>query len=673
MPRTVFAQHRPASRLSWWLLLCLGLLLCAVTGWGVWSVYQQREQRHVHQMEAALNAINSLQLNAVAGWRRDRRNDAQALSDNDLLGQAVGQWRQQPTPLGEQQLRQRLRSIVEHQQYTAAYLLDPQGRILLHSDGAQLSALPAPEQQALPLALQSAQPQVLGLQRDAATAFAYYSQITPLFMQDQPVAAIWLVMDANTSLYPRLELGTTNSRSVESLLLRIEGAGVRFLSPLRQRADAPLTLYQAGADQSSLELLMHGARGTFYGRDYRGEPVLATVSAVPDSDWLLITKMDIAEAFSDAQQREWLTMLAYAVLGLVSVGALIMLWQWSAWRRERSLKEELQTHMQWLETAQQAATMGYFVYYGATHDFTLSPMAARIFGLPQGQLSANLKQWQALLHPDDLAHALQVHEQAMTQRLPLRLQYRIVRADDQAPRWVEIWGNHNLPAPTQALAGKAQSMTGTVQDITERKQAEEQLERYRLALETRVRIDPLTQVANRGAFDEVLTQEWARAERSGAPLALLMIDIDYFKAFNDHYGHQAGDRCLKAVANAIGSQIGRAGDLLARYGGEEFVVLLPGADLAQASAVGQRLLQAVALLRIEHAALVPAGWVSISLGCTSMAGPQITANPMETLIRQADSALYQAKAQGRNRLVCWGAEDAPVLHEPPDSLYGDLI
>ena len=412
-------------------------------------------------------------------------------------------------------------------------------------------------------------------------------------------------------------------------------------------------------------------RGTFYAQDYRAEHVLATVSAVPVSDWLLITKMDIAEAFSDAQQREWLIIMAYATLGLVSVGGLIVLWQWNAWRRERGLREELQTHMQWLETAQQAATMGYFVYHSAKQDFTLSPMAARIYGLPEGQLDASLEQWMARLHPDDLAHAMLVHDQAMHQRLPLRLQYRIVRADGEQ-RWVEVWGNHNRPINRPVPSSKRQSMSGTVQDITERKQAEEQLERYRLALEARVRIDPLTQVANRWALDEALTQEWARAERSGQPVALLMLDIDHFKAFNDRYGHQAGDRCLKAVASAISAQIGRAGDLLARYGGEEFAVLLPGADWDQACTVGQRLLHAVAALRIAHGAPGASGWVSISIGCTSLSVEQISGNTVDVLLHQADSALYQAKEQGRNRLVCYAQENHSVLHDPPDSLPGAL-
>ena len=242
MPSLAPAPHARAAQFGWWLLVSVGVLLCGLAAWGVWSVYEQRERRHIHQIEVGLNAMNNLQLNAVANWRRDRRNDAEALSDNEMLGQTVAQWLRQPTPALEQQLLQRLRSISEHQQYTGAYLLDMQGQIVLASDGAHLQTLPEPERQALPRALSSAQPQVLGLQRAPGIAFPYYSQLAPLFAQDQPVAAIWLVMDAYTSLYPSLELGTANSRSVESLLVQPDGAGVRFLSPLRQRSDAPLTL-----------------------------------------------------------------------------------------------------------------------------------------------------------------------------------------------------------------------------------------------------------------------------------------------------------------------------------------------------------------------------------------------------------------------------------------------
>lgn len=167
------------------------------------------------------------------------------------------------------------------------------------------------------------------------------------------------------------------------------------------------------------------------------------------------------------------------------------------------------------------------------------------------------------------------------------------------------------------------------------------------------RIDALTQVATRRAFDEALTQEWLRAVRTGAPLSLLLLDVDHFKLFNDHYGHPAGDGCLRAVADAVRSVVRRGTDLVARYGGEEFALLLPVTPVVGARTVAERVLQHIAASAIPHARSPVAPIVTASLGlCTfdphaiaSM--PEETVRP-ETLLRVADQALYQAKRGGRN-------------------------
>ncbi|MEZ5719549.1 MAG: GGDEF domain-containing protein, partial [Burkholderiaceae bacterium] len=224
-------------------------------------------------------------------------------------------------------------------------------------------------------------------------------------------------------------------------------------------------------------------------------------------------------------------------------------------------------------------------------------------------------------------------------------------------------------------------MIGTVQDITDRKQAEEKLATYRAALEAQVRQDPLTQVANRLALDEAVATEWSRALRSGAPLSVLMIDVDHFKAYNDHYGHVAGDLCLQRVAQALSLAVGRVGDLVARYGGEEFAVLLPDTDSAQATVIGQRLCAAVRALRIEHLAANDRLLVTVSIGAAS-ALPAFTAAPgllhaghpasardaARHLFEQADSALYCAKQSGRDQVVTFApADQAPVRTPAPSS------
>jgi diguanylate cyclase (GGDEF)-like protein len=172
------------------------------------------------------------------------------------------------------------------------------------------------------------------------------------------------------------------------------------------------------------------------------------------------------------------------------------------------------------------------------------------------------------------------------------------------------------------------------------------------AIETLHRIstqDGLTGVANRRHFDETLALEWRRAARSRCPLSLLMLDIDYFKAFNDAMGHQAGDDCLRRVAQALRDNLHRAADLVSRYGGEEFAILLPETDADAARVLAEAIRAHIESLGIHHPA-APLGRVTVSIGLASVIPPRDGANVGE-FIRCADAALYDAKRSGRNRVM----------------------
>lgn len=162
--------------------------------------------------------------------------------------------------------------------------------------------------------------------------------------------------------------------------------------------------------------------------------------------------------------------------------------------------------------------------------------------------------------------------------------------------------------------------------------------------------DGLTQIPNRRSFDQRLKEEWGRLSRNGQSLALLMIDIDHFKAYNDHYGHGAGDECLRRVAHALHRVPHRPMDLVARYGGEEFAALLPETDTQGALHVAQRMLSEVQALGIEHAYSEVAPQVTISIGA-AVHSPAHPKHSAEHLKHAADQALYRAKAGGRNRVV----------------------
>lgn len=160
--------------------------------------------------------------------------------------------------------------------------------------------------------------------------------------------------------------------------------------------------------------------------------------------------------------------------------------------------------------------------------------------------------------------------------------------------------------------------------------------------------DGLTGIINRRHFDESLQAEWRRSQREGLPLALLMIDIDHFKLFNDRYGHQAGDACLKSVAAALRQRLGRPYDVVARYGGEEFVCMLPNCDLSGAETIAEELRAAVEALCIAHECSPTAAAVTISIGAAA-AIPSTASGP-EVLLADADAALYVAKHNGRNQV-----------------------
>jgi diguanylate cyclase (GGDEF)-like protein len=203
--------------------------------------------------------------------------------------------------------------------------------------------------------------------------------------------------------------------------------------------------------------------------------------------------------------------------------------------------------------------------------------------------------------------------------------------------------------PFRGIDGTVIGMVARYKDITERKYAEKTLKEANERLERLSASDGLTQLANRRCFDQTINREWNRLRRTKEPLSLIMSDVDFFKLFNDTYGHQGGDDCLRSVAEAMSAAVQRGGDCVARYGGEEFAVILPGTDAAGAVHVAEKIRLTVESLAIAHSKSQVAGCVTLSLG-VAMVIPSDDGTP-ELLIKWADQALYTAKSSGRNRVV----------------------
>lgn len=214
---------------------------------------------------------------------------------------------------------------------------------------------------------------------------------------------------------------------------------------------------------------------------------------------------------------------------------------------------------------------------------------------------------------------------------------------------------------------------GVRADVTAMVRNERELRRLNERLAQLSRTDGLTGVANRRQWDDALQTEWMRAARHAQPLAMVMIDIDHFKRYNDRYGHLDGDACLQRVAEILQGCTRRAGDLVARYGGEEFALLLPSTDAASALALAQRCVDAVRAAALPHAASPSAPHVSISAGAASCV-PLPEAAPA-TLAARADAALYRAKAAGRDQacLASAGMDEITAERYNPRLTYARQV
>lgn len=272
----------------------------------------------------------------------------------------------------------------------------------------------------------------------------------------------------------------------------------------------------------------------------------------------------------------------------------------------------------------------------------ISPAAEALFGVSPaemmrrgGTVAAN-----SFLHPDDQAHVAAAVARHFAQEVSeLKLEFRIMRGDGRA-----VWVETNARTVANPETGRPADLIFTMRDISATKAREAQLTEA-------AHTDGLTGLANRRAFDAALRREWAATLASGGRLSLLLLDVDRFKQFNDGYGHQVGDDCLRAVAGAVAATCTPPA-FAARYGGEEMAVILPGHDAPDAVAVAERTRAAIAALRVPHADN-PAGggFVSASVGvATALADVGGSIAMPQALLTAADHALYKAKNEGRNRV-----------------------
>lgn len=225
-------------------------------------------------------------------------------------------------------------------------------------------------------------------------------------------------------------------------------------------------------------------------------------------------------------------------------------------------------------------------------------------------------------------------------------------SEDDLKRAIEVGGDDYLVKPVSEVVLKAK--VSAMQRIAQMRSAllvlTRKLDDANRELTRLSAVDGLTGIANRRRFDESLLREWRRASRTGVPVSLLVADVDYFKPFNDNYGHQVGDECLKAVARTLELKLRRPTDLVARYGGEEFAAILPETSIEGALAVAEVMREGIEALAITHRFSGVARVVTISVGVATITPERGDEGGFVDLIKTADDALYRAKKLGRNRV-----------------------
>jgi diguanylate cyclase (GGDEF)-like protein/PAS domain S-box-containing protein len=302
--------------------------------------------------------------------------------------------------------------------------------------------------------------------------------------------------------------------------------------------------------------------------------------------------------------------------------------------RYKVLEQALDNIQSLLSKTQKIAGLGNFIWDININRMSWSDEMYRLLGLKPQEATSSYELLENFVHQDDKELFQETFDNSIRHKKSTKLDFRFIHFDgrERVGHLQAIFEKNNTD--------KSRRLLGTFQDITERKALEKRLEHMSF-------MDGLTGIANRRRFDDVLLMEWKRAIRFGNPLSLIICDIDYFKRFNDTYGHQCGDECLQLVAKTLEEQVNRVTDLAARYGGEEFVIILPETRIDGAKNVAEKIRQSICSLMIPHEKSDASEYVTISLGAAST----IPVNKFDQnqLIEAADKALYKAKQKGRNQ------------------------
>jgi diguanylate cyclase (GGDEF)-like protein/PAS domain S-box-containing protein len=412
-------------------------------------------------------------------------------------------------------------------------------------------------------------------------------------------------------------------------------SGVKPTSPVPMSYEPfePSGIWQKVLDGSEPMVVNHPEDRLDWQKLPKHFPSFENLLAVPllkdDRAMGLVSLANSSHAFSPIDSGD------ISALGQAFMGALM---------RKRMEVAKYQSEQR-LNLAMDSANQGLWDYFPQNGNLYFSPSWFTMLGYHAYEFPTGMETWTTLTHPNDVSSLeIALDSVALGDENAFGIEIRMLGKEGHW-RWINARGRAVEYDRDKAVV----RVIGTLTDISKYKRIEMALQKANEELQRLAALDDLTQIANRRRFDDRLTQEWRRARRDGKPLALVICDIDFFKNYNDTYGHLKGDDTLHMVAQTLSDMLKRPMDLVARFGGEEFAAILPNTNIKGAMRVAHEFRAAIDGLKIEHRASAIGGQVTLSFGVAAMI-PDGAMQP-KSLIEAADKALYKAKALGRNAIV----------------------
>lgn len=583
-------------------------------------------------------AVGELKASQIRDWLDDRESDANTLSDNSFFTRETLLWMREGAhdDARRKQLKMRLDSFLSGHHFYAIVLYDAAGRVLLNA------GMPVPDSQRIGMAARQAiisgHFQFVDLHRHPNSELPIgLGFISLLRESDVNFGAVYLAEDPGRYLFPLLNSWPGGGETAETQLVRAEGDQIVYLNQLMGRDEPPLT-YRLPLDMPDLAAAtaLRGKQGILeHAHDYRGKVVLSYATAIQGTPWVLVSKIDEEEAYHLVDQ-----MRRVSVFLGIFLFTLIGAWFWQWRHRERAamlLEERIRA-----DALQREGEKRFRMVF----EHTALPMVrnsldgeflevndawCNMFGYAREEVLPQHLTWQQLTHPDDIESSDALVKKMLAGEIAdIKIEKRYLRKGGKV-----LWGMVQVSLVRDA-AGAPEFFIVAIQDITQRKQAEQQISFMAYH-------DKLTGLPNRSLLFDRLSQAISQAKRDGKFVALLFVDLDGFKAINDQHGHEAGDAILKMAAQRFLACV-RAVDTVSRFGGDEFALVLGALDdPQQARGVAEKIVQAFA-----QGMTLPDGFecrVGASVGISIY--PE-HGRAMDDLLTAADQAMYDSKRGGKN-------------------------